>query len=381
MKIGLNGRYFTDQKNGVAHYVARLVSYWIQNIKGQELYIYADHEIQNKEDRELLNKPFIHLRETKKRTGHLSYLLWYINTLPKLIKKDAVDVFFSGDYFLPPFLSSTKKTMTIHDVSYLSFPKWFPYSYRVYTKLFSKRMAKKADRIFTISQFSKKEILRCIPGVQETNVVVTPVAAPDSFFLDSPIISETKNKLHIEDKFFLSVGKLLNRRHPDVLINAFDNFLIKTQAQDIQLCIRGANETFPRLDIENLIEKINFKYKRKVILLLPYITDSELHALYQGATASLYLSDYEGFGLPVIESLAAGCPVITSHNSSIPEVGGNAVLYADQQDPNQVALTLEQIYSRQYMNKHELQQQARKFSWKKTASITCNELEHLYGRT
>ncbi len=379
MRIGINGRHLGQNKTGVGRYLINLLNVWAREVPQHEFFVYFSNERLAAEDEDLF-KNFSHIvpRKIPRPMNLNSFFLWYNFSLPRAIKKDKIDFFFSPDYFLPPFLGKMKKSMTIHDVSFLAHPEWFSLSYQIYTDIYCKFAAKRSDIIFTMSEFSKMEIIKYVhlaPG----KIEVIPLAV-DKRFRRSPEMKEVQNA-DIEGKYFLYVGKIFNRRHVAEMLNAFDIYLNKSKDSKAQFVISGKNETHPFIDIDHMIGEINNRYKRKAIIHYQFIDDDVLLSLYRSATGFFYLSAYEGFGLPVLEALAMGTPTVTARYASLPEVAGDAAVYVNPTDISHISdIMLRLMHDSEWIK--ELRDksilQASGFSWDVTARKTMEKIEQTY---
>ena len=141
--------------------------------------------------------------------------------------------------------------------------------------------------------------------------------------------------------------------------------------------MRGKNVTYPYINIEFIIDQINENQGRKAIVLLPRVTDDELSCLYRNAIALFYLSDYEGFGLPVLEAMAFKTLAVTVKSSSLEEVGGDAAIYVKQKDSKEVALVMKKIIDQPEWRNNLIKKskmQVKKFSWQKSAGIYMDNM-------
>lgn len=383
MKIGLNGRYLGPDKNGVARYLFSLLEQWSLHAKHHTFYVYNPSIRLDVADEAIFqDHSHMILRTLPRPFFTHSFHLWYNWTLPRAIRDDGIDFFFSPDYFLPPLPKRLCTSMTIHDVSYLAHPEWFPLYYRAYCWLYSRRPAARTNCLLTVSEYSKQEILRYIP-IPESRIRVTPEAV-DPKFRPGSRDTDALSALGINKPYFLFVGKILNRRHLLETLQAFQIFLRLPGAPTFQFAIRGKNETSPRQDIESFVKSINQEFGEKTVVFLPYLEDAKLIKCYQGAHAFFYLSSYEGFGLPVLEALATGTPTVTMSTTSIPEVAGDAAFYVDPKDASGIAqlmyrLATDNMFRSQSTEKSLVQ--ARRFSWENTARDTLAIIEETYAES
>ena len=175
----------------------------------------------------------------------------------------------------------------------------------------------------------------------------------------------------LSSSFILSVGSIFNRRHIPELIRAFEK--IAREFSDVQLLIIGANRTQPFIGIDKIIEEANKKLNRRAIIREDYIGEKDLPVLYNLAECSVYLSDYEGFGLPPLESMACGTPVITSRETALIETGGEAVVFVDSHNPDDIYNKIKKILADEDFRKERIEmgfENLKRFSWEKCARET-----------
>jgi len=274
-------------------------------------------------------------------------------------------------YYPVPRHRPCKGVFTIHDLIPLKHPEWFP---SASTKDFFENNVREgvshADHILADSHSTKRDIVELFKTNPE-KITVAHLAADERFYnmkkADGPL---TVNGNSIESPYLLSVCTLEPRKNLLKTIEAY-NLLRKSvkTSKGLKLVLVGALGW----NYETLLEAIKKSPYAEDIIVTGYITEDELAQLYANAKAFVYASLYEGFGLPVLEAMASGVPVITAKNSSLPEVGADAVLY---QDPHSVRSIAEGIESAIYDSKIRQDciakgnKQAKTFSWEKTADTT-----------
>ena len=227
-----------------------------------------------------------------------------------------------------------KNVITIHDVSPLRNPSWFSFAFRTYYKWMLPAIARKTLRVLTDSTFSKHEIseLLHVPP-QQIDVVQLAVPTNIAKLLDN----KTENE---NGKYILAVSSIDPRKNFAGLVRAF----LKSQLPDVKLILAGGqdrifSDTGLKDDIRNA-DNIVFR---------GYLTDSDLVALYQHALCLVYPSLYEGFGLPPLEAMACGCPVVVSKIASLPEVCGDAALYVDPHDVESIARGMAEVVNKKQL--------------------------------
>lgn len=280
---------------------------------------------------------------------------------------DKIDV-LHVQYIAPPFHRG-KLVVTIHDISYLHFPECFRKFEQFYLKILIPINIKKADKILTVSEYSRKDIIRNynVPSnkIRVTHDAVKPIFKPlKNLKKGNEILKHYK----ISDKFILFVGRIDARKNIPVLIKSFIS-LKQTEKIPHKLVIAGKEDFLPKQTLWD----IELLQHRKEIIFTGYLQEDYLPLFFNLAEVFVYPSLYEGFGLPCLEAMACGCPVISSNNSSIPEVVGDAGLLVNPCDANEIASAIYRVILDDKL-KLKMQtkgfKQARKFDWEITAVKT-----------
>jgi len=346
MLIGIDCHNLEVYRTGTARYLMNLLKYWSKE-KSIELILY----FKNKIPEDIPKSKNFHSKVLNNKSNAL--FMHYF--LPRAAKKDKVDILFCPNYISPIFYKG-KVALVLHDIIYEARPdlyNWPSIFDKILLKKISKISAKRAKIIFTCSQFSKKEILKHYK-VNPKKVFVIPLAADEKF----------KNVWslapHIEKKrFILYIGAVIKRRFIHQTIKAFEK--LSDKLPNYKFLVVGKNYT-------------NQPIKGKGIVHKEYISDDDLVLLYNAADLFIWLSSYEGFGLPPLEAMACGTPVIATKMASLPEVVGEAALFVD--NPENINEISDKIYKgltdkklREKLIKKGLKQ-AQKFSWQKTAEET-----------
>lgn len=377
MRIGINGQYFGPGKTGVGRNISNLLSLWGNTAHAHEFWVYYSDEELDAEDAAVLGTPNVHGVHLPRPFGTHWFHLWYNISLPRALARDRVDCFFSPDYFCPVVLPRhLLRCLTIHDVSYIVHPEWYSWQYRMYCTVNSVWPARRADCILTASEYQRQEIIRYLKIIPE-RVHVTARAA-DLRFRPAGAQASTPLPSGITGPFFLFVGMIFNRRHVVEALDAFERFARRTRDRTTQFVLRGKDLTLPAQHIAEKSRAINARLGRNAVIQLPFVSDETLITLYQRAAGFLYLSTYEGFGLPVLEALACGTPTVTVHATAIPEAAGEAAVYVDPEDPEALSRVLERLINDtawvQTLRQESLAQ-ARQFTWARTARETLDAIE------
>ena len=289
--------------------------------------------------------------------------------------------YFEPFFITLPFLNNNKTIVTVHDFTPLVFPDKLPKGVKGSIKWkIQKQLLKGVDAIITDSYSSKKDIIE-LAGVTEKKIHVVYLAASEKFKPNnSDSLIKTKKKYNLPEKFLLYVGDVTWNKNLPNLIEA-------VQKTDYNLVIAGdafKNEDFDHSNPWNkdLAKAQELAKSNKKIKALGFVSDEELADLYNLATVFIMPSFYEGFGLPVLEAMQSGCPVVTSDKGSLKEVCGDAVLYVDPQSVESIKNGIEKIMGdstlREKLSKKGLEQAA-KFNWKKTADQTVKVYEKIFS--
>lgn len=259
-----------------------------------------------------------------------------------------IDVFHSSDWVQPP--SKSKKVTTYHDVVPLKYPAWStPEIVKVHKRRL-KLVEKEIDMVIAVSESTKNDLLEVSDIPKEKIIVIYEGPTSDFKIQPEEKIKLFKKKYNLPDKFVLAIGGVGNRRNLG---------RIKEAAKDYNLVIAG--ETIPWLDL------------------------NELELLYNSAEALAYCSLYEGFGLPILDAFLCGLPVITSDISSMPEIGGDAAVYVNPLNVENIKENIKKVIDDKELRKEMKEKglkRVKQFSWKKAAEETYSvykKLSQIHG--
>ncbi len=417
MNIAIDARSLEGAKTGVGRYLSNLLRYWKDN-KQHKFTLYFKNNLL---DDSLFKSDNFTKKLLKNPLGFSSNFFFQHFLLPYHLKKDKVDFFFSP-FYLKPLYCPVKSSIVLHDISYEARPEWFDRKNRFILKTLSKFSAKSADAIFTVSDYSKSEIIKYYK-LNSDKITVTHLAPDEGFARidDLEKVEAVKKKyginssrtsslfpprhsLSAEDcdekarnplqssaerlqrgggeevlnKFILCVGSMFSRRHIPEIIKAFEK--IASEYSDYQLLIIGRNHTHPFVDINSKIKTANENLGREGIIHLDFVNEDELLAFYNSCEINIYLSDYEGFGLPIIEAQFFGKPVITSYNSSLVEVGDSSVEFVKNNTTEEIYKSLIKIISDENYKEDLIRlggENIKRFSWERCARETMREVESI----
>lgn len=234
----------------------------------------------------------------------------------------------------------------------------------------AKFSAKRADKIITYSDSTKKDVIEFL-NINEKKISVIPLGVEEKFKPASEKeIKKIKADLGLPDNYIITLGTLQPRKNLEALIDAFAR-LKKDKAIPHKLVVVGEEGW----NNERLLTKLDRLDIAEDIVITGFIEDNQLPSLYSGATALVYPSLYEGFGLPVLEAMACGVPVACSNTSSLPEVAGEAALLFDPTDVDQIYSSMQELLSDDRLRNNLSEvgiKRARHFTWEKTAKQTLS---------
>jgi len=305
--------------------------------------------------------------------------------MPFYIWREHLDLIHFPHFNIPIF-TPTKFVMTLHDLILTHFPTVrastksnFVYRFKnLAYRLVMKVAINRAKRIITVSEFTKRDIIYNFPKAVSKIVVTYEGVANlkrgrDSLFVAKLDSQETLEKYHLGNNFLLYVGNAYPHKNLEALIRAFVQ--MRTDIPDLKLVLVG-KEDFFYSRIHDFARSLNLWQKENVnspIVFPGYVPDSQLEVIYQAARAYVFPSLYEGFGLPPLEAMAKGCPVLSSDRASLPEILGKAAVYFNPEDDDDLVVKVEQILSddnfRQEMITRGLEK-VKEYSWWECARET-----------
>jgi glycosyltransferase involved in cell wall biosynthesis len=254
-------------------------------------------------------------------------------SIPFRVRRAQVDLFHAPHYVLPA-LTPSRTIVTIHDCIHLMFPQYLPNRLgHAYARASLWTAAHKSDRILTVSEASKRDILRFF-NVRPEKIVVIPNAIDERFAIepDEEHIVRTRERYQLNDQFVLYAGNIKPHKNLERLIEAFHRVRVRG-LDHLKLLIIG-DEIFK---LQTLRRAVHRHKLHTHVRFLGFVPQETLAVLYRLASVFVFPSLYEGFGLPPLEAMASGTPVVTSNVSSLPEVVGDAALLVDPYDPEAIA--------------------------------------------
>ncbi len=347
MRIGIDDR--ANKYSGIGVYTAKLMQMLQQ--QSLEIYGYRDNIY-------------------AKRVGGLAK---YVNFIRRIIKeqfilpywcrKNKLAVYHAMRNFGVPIFGNVPMVVTIHDVIPHIFPKQYSANIleRCYYELALRIAIWRAQRILTVSQFSKQELMRCY-GVAADKIVVTPIAASEAFsVLPAAALQAVRERYALPARFILTIGGSEWRKNVERLLRVHQ----KHFSDNYQLVVIGG--PWRGYDLAAKYKEIHS------IRFLANLPEEDLVAIYNLADLFVFPSLYEGFGIPLLEAMACGTPVVTANAASMPEVGGSAALYFDPLDEDDMAARIKQVLDDEALRKQLVsagRKRVQQFSWQSCAQAT-----------
>ena len=298
------------------------------------------------------------------------FYIWFEWSVYKALKKYRADVFVSPDGYLS-LRSKCKSLAVIHDLNFEHHPEDLPRSARYYLKHFFPKFAKRADRIVTVSEYSKDDIHNTY-GISKDKIDVSYNGANTIFKpVDDTIKTSIKNKYTQQKDYFVFVGALHPRKNIVRLLKAFDQY--KQKGTSEKLLIVGEAYWW---NSEMKTQFSNMSYKNDVVF-TGHLDQQEMAMVVASALSLVFVSYFEGFGIPIVEAMRCGVPVITSNISSPPEIAGDAALIVDPYDIDEICSAMIQIRNDKTLH-NELSnkslERSKLFSWDNTAEVLWESL-------
>ncbi|GAH31265.1 unnamed protein product [marine sediment metagenome] len=301
-------------------------------------------------------------------------MLWDQIFIPFSALKSRIDLLFSPKWTVPLVLPC-KTVIVVPDVGYYLYPEFYGLKDILYLKFIIPLYLRKTTRIIAVSHTSKKDIIK-FTGVDKSKIVAIHVAT-DIFTgpLNSSFIEKVKTKYALPSRFILHVGIIYPEKNVERLIQAFAKVAEKFPHKLV--LVGGFRWKYSR--VFGLIEEFNLKDK---VIITNWIPRSELPAFYKLADLFAFPSLYEGFGVPVLEAMACGCPVVTSSTGATPEIVGDAALIVNPKSVDEIYKATVRVLEDEKLKKELVSKgyaRAKKFSWEKSARETLSVFKELEG--
>ena len=365
--VGIDARELLGRPTGTGRYLRNLIRHWRES--GDRLVCYFNGPPALDP---LLDHPAI--RKRPLGDGCARGLSWQERLVPPAAREDGVDVFFSPAYSCPLSLDLPRVT-TVHDLSFFAHPQDFAFVDALRRRVLV-GLSLQASRVVTVvSDFTRRELLRLFPDAPR---VVHVAHGSDDDLPPPPPRAKARDRLELAGPYVITVGTVLNRRCAPELLRATARLVRRHPG--LVLDVVGENRTHPRIDLEAMVRTLGLQAH---VRLSGFVEEEALADRYAAADAAVFLSEYEGFGLPALEAAARGVPLVVGRAPSQGEIFRDAALLVDPRDEIAVATALDRVLSDGSLRAtlvaagHAL---AARHSWAETANRTRALLLEAAGR-
>jgi len=361
MKIAIDIREAGHEKTGKGWYTFNIVKELLKLDKQNQYLLYSNSKKNPFKESDNVKIKYIESKPTK----------WHFLVL-KDLKEEKADIFFAPtSYIIPAFAPKTIRVIvTVHDLVAFLFPGTHNAKAMIIERLTLKKALKKASDIFVVSDNTKKDLLDRFK-YSEQRIHITSCAASQVF--SNPVSEDELNKFKqdkkLPDRFILAVGTLEPRKNFSTLIKSFVN--IKKWHPEYKLVIVG-KKGWKFDQIESSLKEYNMEDE---IIFPGYLKDEDLQKMYKLAAVFVFPSLYEGFGIPPLEAMASGCPVVSSNLASLPEVVGEAGLLIDPKNAYKMADAISSLIKNDNVRNMMIERgyiQAEKFKWENSAKTALS---------
>ena len=362
MNVGIDARELQGLTTGIGRYLRSLLRSWTGSIApGDRFFAYFNGPAP--ED-PVLDHPAVVKRPVG--SGRARGLRWQESLLPPAARQDRLDVFFAPAYVCPLRLRLPRVT-TVHDLSFFALPRDFTLPDGLRRRLLVAASIGAARSVLVVSDFTRREILARFPEA-EPKIVRIPLAADDDL-PRPPSRDDARARLGVGGPLLLAVGAIFNRRCLPDLLRAAARLVRKWP--DLVLDVVGEDRTHPPLDLPAFVAGLGLE---RNVRLSGFVSEAALAERYAAADVAVQLSEYEGFGLPALEAMARGLPVVTSTEPALGELFGDAALLVDPHDVPAIAAAIGRVLTERGL-RVELVTKGRllasRYSWAETARRTA----------
>jgi glycosyltransferase involved in cell wall biosynthesis len=361
MRIGFSARGLSVRSGGVRQFIKSLVPALAEQVQDDELFVFYNQE------------KFLGLapasNEVLIKGGNRIW--WDFVLLPRALRKLRIDATIFPKNVVP-FFTGCPGFVVVHDLAYFDDRLGaYPFLDTFYMRTLIPRSLRRAAGVFAVSENTKKDIIRytsCDPG----KITITYEAADDMYrpIKDRARLERIKQKYNLPESFIMYVGSLSPRKNVIRLLEAFAGIREKIPHQ----LVLTASKSWKDSSVYAAMSRLNLQDR---VHKLGYVEEQDMPALYNLADAYVYPSLYEGFGLPVLEAMQCGCPVVASDATSIPEVAGDAAMLVNPLDTQALADAVYRLLTDRELRNRLVAagfEQAEKFSWHRCAQIILEKI-------
>ena len=368
MRIAVEANTYYKNFAGSGVYARNIINIWKTEKGKDQFFLFANKRLSEMDLSKKTNR-------CVRIINGLLGMLWMQVVFPlKLLFFKADILFCSGS--IAPIFSPCPVVLTIFDMSFMRYPKTCDFMFRVYLKVLMRFLKYRVAKVITISKFSKSEIVELL-NIPESKITVTYLGSSRIFktIHSEEKIKEIKKSYSASENFILNIGTLEPRKNVISLIEAFS--ILKEKYGLIHKLVIGGKRGWYYDTIFEKVKELGFGNE---VVFTDYIPENVLPLLYNAADLFVYPSLYEGFGLPILEAMACGCPVITSNSSSLPEVVGDAAILVNPLSVDELAQAMLKVLKDNELRSKMVEkglQRAKMFTWEKTADEILTVLKNV----
>jgi glycosyltransferase involved in cell wall biosynthesis len=303
--------------------------------------------------------------------GIESSLLRHLFFIPRGLRAQRIDIFHGFDHIgVPLFAKVGRYVATVHDMIPLLWPQWVTRKHRLVVTAAYYRLRQQADQVIAPSEATKADIVRHLQ-INPQRIAVIPWGCDDRFQPggDPEHFAAVQQRYHLPAQYLLFVGTLEPRKNLTTLLHAYAMLRAERRGGDLKLVVVGRTGWL----YADIFDTVNTLALDEDVIFTGFVDDEDLPSLYRGAQLLVFPSLYEGFGLPILEAMASGVPVISSNLASMPEVAGNAAILVDPHDPKAIAEGIARVLAEERLREALIQKglaRARCFTWESVAQKT-----------
>lgn len=367
LRIGIDGRELQGNPTGTGRVLRSILRHWSRRSDAELLVYLRGADAQGPPMAGLTFRPL-------QSSGSAPGVLFAERVLARAAEADDVDVFFAPAYECPLSLRRPRVTI-VHDLSFFTLAEEFRWTEALRRRVMVARSVEASRLVVACSAFTQRELVARFPDAARRIVRVSWGADED--LPPPPPRDEARRQLAVTGPYILTVGSVFGRRRLPELLKAIA--LLARAVPDLILDVVGENRTHPRIDLPDLCRSLGVE---RHVRLSGFADEEGLAARYAAADAAVFLSEYEGFGLPPLEAASRGIPLVTSERPSLSEIFGDSALLVSPADPRGIADTLARVLRDEDLRLSLVRRGrdlARRLSWKHTADTLFEALQRAAG--
>lgn len=371
VRIGFDAKRAAQNRTGLGNYSRFVIDMLLKYAPENEYLFYMPSERKNK----LLNIDAPNVKNIYPKSLWKKFAsIWRVWGIKHDIRRDSVDLFHGLSNELPLNIHRQERArsiVTIHDLIFLKFPHYYkPIDRWIYNFKF-RRACVNADRIIAVSECTKRDIISCY-GIAEDKIDVVYQGCDELFAQPAPDDRkmEVRAKYGLPEKYILYLGSIEERKNLLQLAKA-----LKYVKTDISVVAVGKRTSYTKL-VDDFVQQNNLSDRFKMIHNAPF---ADLPSLYQMSSVFVYTSFYEGFGIPILEALNSGVPVIAATGSCLEEAGGEAAIYVSPKDEKELAMRIDEVLNDEALRRCMIEK-GRKYASRFTMDKLVGSLLDVYGK-